>query len=123
MTGRPSAAARAWDAAALALVAAGAAVVYYAHQGLEGIRRSPLRAAAHGSPNVARWVHYRTVSNVGFAMIVAGVVIGVVAWYRSRREQMLARALPVPLDDAPLAVSPSVVPAVPPDVPPNAPPG
>jgi hypothetical protein len=113
MTGRPSAAARALDAVALALVAVGAGVVYYAHRGLEEIQRSPLHGA-HGSPNVARWVHLRTVSNAGFTAIVAGIVIGVVAWYRNRREHALARALPVPLAEAAPVL---------PNVPPNAPPG
>ena len=113
MTGRPSAAARALDAAALALVAVGAGVVYYAHRGLEEIQRSPLQGA-HGSPNVARWVQLRTVSNAGFTAIVAGIVIGVVAWYRNRREHALARALPVPVADAGPVL---------PNVPPNAPPG
>jgi hypothetical protein len=115
MTGRPSAAARAWDAAALALVAAGAALVYRAHRGLEGIQSSPVRGAIHGSPNVERWIHYRSISNMGFAAIVAGVVIGIVAWYRSRREHALARMLPVPIADA-APVAPTIVP-------PNAPPG
>ena len=114
MTGRPSAAARALDAAALVLVAIGAGVVYYAHRGLEEIQRSPLHGAAHESPNVARWVHLRTVSNLGFTAIVAGVVIGVLAWYRNRREHALARALPVPVAEAAPVL---------PNVPPNAPPG
>lgn len=115
MTGRPSAAARAWDAAALALVAGGTALVYVAHRGLQGIQTAPIRGALHGSPNVERWIRYRSMSNMGFAAIVAGVVIAIVAWYRNRREHRLARALPVPITDA--------GPVAPPVVPPNAPPG
>jgi hypothetical protein len=114
MTGRPSAAARALDAVALALVAVGAGVVYYAHRGLEGIQTSPVRGAIHGSPNVERWIHLRTVSNAGFTAIVGGIALGVVAWYRNRREHALARALPVPLAEAA-----PVLPNVPPDAPPG----
>jgi len=111
MTDQPSAAARAWDAAALVLVAGGTAVVLRAHEGLKGIQAAQVHAATIEAPNLIRWAHYRTMSNIGFAMIVGGVVVGVVAWYRSRREQALARALPVVLAD----------PAAMPDVPPNVP--
>jgi hypothetical protein len=115
MTGRPSAAARALDAVALALVAVGTAVVFIAHRGLQEIQTAPTRGAIHGSPNVERWIHYRSMSNMGFAAIVAGVVLAIVAWYRNRHEHALARTLPVPIADA--------APVVPPIVPPNAPPG
>jgi hypothetical protein len=113
MTDRPSAAARAWDAAALVLVAAGTAVVLRAHEGLKGIQAAQIHAATIEAPNITRWVHYRTMSNIGFAMIAGGVVVGVVAWYRSRREQARARALPVVIPDAPIVS----------EVPPNAPRG
>ena len=84
MTGRPSAAARLWDAAALALVAGGAALYVAAHAGMNGILASQVHLATIEAPNITRWVHYRTMSNLGLALVLAGVGVGIAAYYRSR---------------------------------------
>jgi hypothetical protein len=108
MTDRPSAAARVWDVAALALAGGGAAIYVAAHEGMKGILASQVHAATIEAPNITRWVHYRTMSNIGLALVTAGVVVGITAFIRSRRE---APVLAAPLADAaPIA-------------PPNAPPG
>jgi hypothetical protein len=112
MTDRPSAAARVMDVAALALAAGGAAVYLVAHQGMRGILAKQIHAttieATKEAPNITRWVHFRTMSNVGLALVAAGVAVGIIAFLRGRRE---ARAIPAPLTDAA------------PTIPPNAPPG
>ena len=112
MTGKPSAAARAWDAAALALVVAGAAVYARAASGMHGLLAPQARVPVVGSPNVERWVHYRTLSHLGLVLVTGGVLIGVAAFVRSRRE---LAALAAPSPDAP--------PALPPNASPDAPPG
>ncbi len=85
MTNRPSAAARLWDAAALALVAGGAALYLSAHSGMQGILASQVHRATIEAPNITRWVHYRTMSNLGLALVLAGVGVGIAAYYRSQR--------------------------------------
>jgi cation transporter-like permease len=116
MSDRPSAAARVWDLAALALAAGGGAVYVAAHQGMQGILATQIHAttieATKEAPNITRWVHYRTMSNIGLALVVAGVAVGVTAFVRSRREALAGR---VPLADG--------TPIIVPDAPPNAPPG
>jgi hypothetical protein len=119
MTERPSAAARLWDAAALVLIAGGAALVLDAHAGMKGIQASQIHAvtiaATKEAPNITRWVHFRTMSNFGFALIVGGVAVGVAAWYRSRRE-IAARAAVVPMAPATVIPTlPNVLPNVPPE--------
>ena len=96
------------DVAALVLAAGGAAVYVAAHQGMQGILSSQIHAKTIEAPNITRWVHYRTMSNIGLALVAAGVAVGITAFIRSRRE---APALPAPLGDAA------------PTLPPNAPPG
>ena len=107
MTGKPSAAARAWDAAALALVVGGAALYLVASQGMHDLgpqARTPTNKSIH----FERWLHFRAMSNIGFSLIAGGVAVGVAAWYRSRRE---------------LAARHALSPAVTPDVSPNVPQG
>lgn len=108
MTDRPSAAARAWDVAALALVVGGAALYARAASGMHGLLAPQPRVAVVGSPNVERWIHYRTLSNLGLGLVTAGVVVGIIAFVRSRRE---------------LAAFADASPALPPNVSPDAPPG
>ena len=112
MTERPSAAARRWDAAALALVAGGAALYVAAHAGMRSILASQVHLATIEAPNITRWVHYRTMSNIGLALVVAGIGVGITAYYRSRPRPALTSAQP---DDA--------LPNASADPPPNVPPG
>lgn len=116
MTDRPSAAARLWDAAALVLVAGGAALVLDAHAGMKGIQASQIHAvtieATKEAPNITRWVHFRTMSNIGFALIIGGVAVGVAAWYRSRREIAARTIVPVAGADT-VAALPDAMPNVP----------
>ena len=111
MSDRPSAAARAWDVAALALVVGGAALYAQAASGMHGLLGPQPRVPVVGSPNVERWVHYRTLSNLGLGLVTAGVVVGVAAFFRSRRE---IASLTPPAVDAPTGVAPNVSTEVPP---------
>jgi len=98
---KPSAAARAWDAVALALVAGGAALSLIANSGMHALMGPQARTPTNKSIHFERWLHYRTMSNIGFALIAGGVVVGIVAWYRSRRETAAATAaLPAAVPDA-----------------------
>ena len=106
MTGKPSAAARAWDAAALALVVGGAALYLVASQGMHDLLGLQARTPTNKSIHFERWLHFRTMSNIGFSLIAGGVAVGIAAWYRSRRELAALQALP------PVA-SPDVSPNVP----------
>jgi hypothetical protein len=105
MSDQPSAAARVWDVAALVLAGGGAALYFAAHAGMKGILATQVHAATIEAPNITRWVHYRTMSNIGLGLVVAGVAVGITAYIRSRRETVVT----------------STVPDVPPLIPPNAP--
>ena len=85
MTDRPSAAARWWDAAALALVAAGGIMYAWAHAGMTSITRSQVHLATIDAPNLVRWNNYRMTSNAALALVGAGVAVGVVTYFRARR--------------------------------------
>jgi len=112
VTDKPSAAARAWDAAALVLVVGGAAVYAQAANGMHSLLGPQPRVPVVGSANVERWVHYRTLSHLGLGLVTAGVLVGVAAFVRSRRE---IAALAAPSLDAPSGL----VPNAPTDVPPG----
>lgn len=111
MTDRPSAAARAWDVAALALVVGGAAFYAQAASGMHSLLGPQARVPVVGSPNVERWVHYRTLSNLGLGLVTAGVLVGIAAFVRSRRE---LAAITAPSLDASPALPPNASPDVPP---------
>ena len=111
MSDKPSAAARAWDVAALALVVGGAAVYAQAASGMHGLLGPQPRIPVVGSPNVERWVHYRTLSNLGLGLVTAGVLVGVIAFVRSRRE---LAAPATPSLDAPTGLAPNASTDVPP---------
>ena len=119
MTEKPSAAARVWDAAALALVVGGAALYLTANSGMQGLMGPQARTPTNKSIHFERWLHFRTMSNIGFALIAGGVAVGVVAWYRNRREVAARLAAPM--------LSPDVAPGRAADVatgnPPNVPQG
>ena len=94
MTDKPSAAARAWDAAALVLVLGGAALYVIANEGMHDLLGPQARMPTNKSIHFERWLHYRTMSNIGFSLIAGGVAVGITAWYRSRREVAARAALP-----------------------------
>ena len=101
MTEKPSAAARVWDAAALALVVGGAALYLVANEGMQGLMGPQARMPTNKSIHFERWLHFRTMSNIGFALIAGGVAVGVAAWYRSRREVAARLAAPEPSPNVP----------------------
>ena len=110
MTTKPSAAARAWDAAALALVVGGAAVYAQAGKGMQALLGPQERVPTVGSVHVEKWLHFRSMSNLGIGLVTAGVLIGVVSFFRSRRE-IAALAAPE------IAGSGQLAAGVPPNVP------
>jgi hypothetical protein len=81
--------------AALALVGGGAALYVAAHAGMKDILATQVHFATIEAPNLTRWVHYRTMSNIGLALVAGGVAVGITAFIRSRRENMrINTALP-----------------------------
>ena len=105
MTGKPSVAARVWDAAALALVVAGAAVYLEASRGMQGLLGPQPRVPSVGSPHVERWLHLRSLSNLGVGLVTAGVLVGVMTYFRARRDPNAIAAAP--------AAAPDLLPNVP----------
>ena len=105
MSGKPSTAARVWDGAALALVAGGAVVYVTAHAGMSQILATQVHLATIEAPNLTRWVHYRTMSNIGLGVVAAGVAVGITAYIRSRRERAALGSAPL---DGPVLAPPNV---------------
>ncbi|NUO64466.1 MAG: hypothetical protein HOQ11_16210 [Gemmatimonadaceae bacterium] len=101
MSARPGAAARVWDAAALALVAGGGALYAWSHAGMQSLITTQIRAARVDSPNFARWNGYRESSNLALALVAAGVAVGIVSYFRARRAPEAGPAPTAP--DAPTA--------------------
>ena len=101
MSPRPSAAARIWDAAALALVAGGGALYAWSHAGMKSILTTQIHAARVDSPNFIRWNGYRQSSNVALALVAAGVAVGILSYIRARRVPDALAATDAP--DAPTA--------------------
>jgi hypothetical protein len=118
VTDKPSAAARAWDAAALVLLAGGAALYLTANSGMEGLMGPQARMPTNKSIHFERWLHFRTMSNIGFALIAGGVAVGVAAWYRNRREVASRLAAPAFAPDVTAAAA-----ELPAGTPPNVPQG
>ena len=85
MSDRPGAAARLWDAAALALVAGGGALYARAHAGMKSIAASQIHVATIDAPNLVRWNSYRMTSNAALALVAAGVAVGIASYLRARR--------------------------------------
>ena len=77
--------ARRWDAAALALVLAGAALYLVAGSGLRAIERAPELRATGEMVNVRRADNYRFISYAGLFLATAGVAVGVYSFLRARR--------------------------------------
>ena len=85
MSEKPSAAARWWDAAALALVVGGGATYAYAHAGMQSITTTQIRASTIDGLNLVRWNHFRTTSNAALALGAAGGAVGIASYLRARR--------------------------------------
>jgi hypothetical protein len=111
---KPGAAARAWDAAALVLVAGGAAAFLAASRGMQGLLAPHVRAATSQSVYFEKWLRYRSMSNVGVGLVCAGIAVGVIRFLRDRRA-----AAALAFDES----HPAEVPPLAADIPPNAPPG
>jgi len=114
VSGKPGAAARAWDAAALVLVAGGAAVFLAASKGMQGLLAPHVREATSQSVYFEQWLRYRSMSNVGIGLAGAGIAVGIIRFLRDRRA---AAALAFEQSQ------PAEAPALAPEIPPNAPPG
>ena len=85
MSERPSAAARLWDAAALALVVGGGFLYAQAHAGMQSIASSQIHRATTDAPNLVRWNNYRMTSNASLALVATGVAVGIISYLRARR--------------------------------------
>jgi hypothetical protein len=77
--------ARRWDAAALALVLAGAALYLGAGSGLRGVERAPELRATGEMVNLRRADNYRFISYAGLFLATAGIAVGVYSFLRARR--------------------------------------
>ena len=85
MSGELRAGARLWDAAALALVVAGAVLHLRAAAGLREIAAHPVGGESFVDANQAIAKHHADLGHIGLALIVAGIVVGVVSYIRARR--------------------------------------
>jgi hypothetical protein len=77
--------ARWWDAAALALVVAGVALHLRATSGLREIAAHPVGGGSFVDANQAIAKGHSDMGHIGLALIVAGVVVGVISYLRTRR--------------------------------------
>ena len=77
--------ARLWDAAALALVLAGAAVYVRASAGMQHLTANPVGGGSFVDANLAAWKSHRDTGNIGLTMVGVGIVIGIVSYLRARR--------------------------------------
>ncbi len=77
--------ARAWDAAALALVALGVVLCFRATAGLREIAAHPVGGGSYVDANQAIAKSHSNMGYVGLALIVAGLAVGVISYLRARR--------------------------------------
>ena len=77
--------ARWWDAAALTLVVAGVALHVRAASGLQEIAAHPVGGGSFVDANQAIAKSHSDMGHIGLALIVAGVVVGVISYLRTRR--------------------------------------
>ena len=77
--------ARWWDAAALALVVAGVALHLRAAAGLREIAAHPVGGGSYVDANQAIAKSHNDMGHVGLALIVAGIIVGVISYLRTRR--------------------------------------
>ena len=85
MSAQLRAGARWWDAAALALVVAGVALHLRAAAGLREIAAHPVGGGSFVDANQAIAKSHGDMGYVGLALIVAGVIVGVMSYLRTRR--------------------------------------
>ncbi len=76
--------ARWWDAGALTLVLAGAALYLAASSGMRGIIVSPTRRSSMEQLNLQRADRWRFTSYAGVTLIVAGIALGAYSYHRAR---------------------------------------
>ena len=76
--------ARLWDAGALALVVAGAALYLAAGSGMKGVETHPIRRPSVEQLNLQRADRWRFTSYAGLLLIVTGVAVGAYSWHRAR---------------------------------------
>ena len=76
--------ARLWDAGALGLVLAGAALYAAAGSGLKGVERNPIRRPSVERLNLQRADRWRFTSYFGAVLVAAGVAVGAYSWHRAR---------------------------------------
>jgi hypothetical protein len=74
-----------WDAAALVLVLAGVALHLRAAAGLREITEHPVGGGTFVDANQAIARGHSTTGHIGLALIVAGIAVGVVSYFRARR--------------------------------------
>ena len=77
--------ARWWDAAALALVVAGVALHLRAAAGLQEIAAHPVGGGSYVDANQAIAKGHSDMGHLGLALIVGGIVVGVISYLRTRR--------------------------------------
>ena len=74
-----------WDAAALALVALGVGLYLRAAAGLREIAAHPVGGGSYVDANQAIAKSHNDMGHVGLALIVAGIIVGVISYLRTRR--------------------------------------
>ena len=77
--------ARSWDVAALALVAVGVALYFRATAGLREIAAHPVGGGSFVDANQAIAKSHSDSGYIGLALIVGGVIVGVISYLRTRR--------------------------------------
>jgi hypothetical protein len=77
--------ARAWDAAALALVALGVGLYLRAAAGLREIAAHPVGGGSYVDANQAIAKSHSNIGYVGLTLIAAGLAVGVISYLRTRR--------------------------------------
>jgi hypothetical protein len=74
-----------WDAAALTLVVGGVALYFRATAGLAEIAAHPVGGGSFVDANQAIAKRHSDTGHIGLALILAGVIVGVISYLRTRR--------------------------------------
>ena len=91
-------AARARDAIALALVAAGAGAYFVAWRGMQALAQ-PGVTARKGEYLMTQWNSYHRLSRLGIAGMVAGVLVAAWSFQKLRRSAAPDASVPAPQPD------------------------